>query len=62
MELKLRKELNIESDNELRAMIGREPYENGDIIYKPANLVPAGLDLFTGDNTPIAPTIIRDKD
>lgn len=41
-ELKLRKELAIETDNELRTMIGREPYEGGDDIYKPATMVPVG--------------------
>jgi len=45
-ELALRKSLQIESDNELRALIGRDPYPEGDVIYKPANLVPAGTDLF----------------
>jgi HK97 family phage portal protein len=56
-ELKLRKELAIESDNELRAMIGREDYEGGDLIYKPANLVPVGNDIFKDD-----PEILRDSD
>ena len=57
-ELKLRKELNIETDNELRAMIGREPYEGGDVVLKPANLIAAGTDLFTDD--PPAPTVPRE--
>lgn len=54
-ELKVRKDINIESDNELRAIIAREPYHGGDQILKPANLVPVGTDLIT-DN----PEIIRD--
>lgn len=45
-ELKLRKEINIESDNELRATIGRKPYQGGDVVLKPANLIPAGTDIF----------------
>lgn len=49
-ELLKRSKLNIESDNELRAFISREPYDGGDVILKPANLIPAGSDLFTLDN------------
>ena len=45
-ELKLRKEINIESDNELRASIGRKPYQGGDAVLKPANLIAAGTDIF----------------
>lgn len=56
-ELKLRKELAIESDNEMRAMIGREPYQGGDQIYKPANLIPVGQDTITNDN----PHVLRDS-
>ncbi len=51
-ELKLRKELGLETDNELRTMIGRESYEGGDVHYKPANMIPVGTDLFTDDNVP----------
>ena len=46
-ELQLRKSLNVESDNEIRELIGRESYEGGDIIYKPASSVPAGRDVLT---------------
>lgn len=60
-ELKLRKELNIESDNELRPLLGREPYEGGDAILKPANLIPAGVDLFTDDNDKGQMGLIRDR-
>lgn len=49
-EMLKRSKLNIESDNELRAFIGREPYDGGDVVLKPANLIPAGSDLFTLDN------------
>jgi len=58
-ELKLRKELNIESDNELRSLIGREPYQGGDQILKPANLIPVGVDLLSDDGTPNT-TLLRD--
>lgn len=57
-ELKLRKELNVESDNEIRTLIGREPYKGGDVIYKPANLVPVGNDVDTED---LQPVILRDQ-
>jgi len=51
-ELKLRREINIESTNELREMIGREPAQGGDQILAPANMVPIATDVFTNDNTP----------
>ncbi len=51
-ELLKRKQIGIETDNELRAQMGREPYDGGDVILKPANLIPAGSDLFTADNRP----------
>lgn len=51
-ELLKRRQIGIESDNELRALIGREGYEGGDAVLKPANLVPAGQDVFTDDNDP----------
>lgn len=54
-ELKTRKDIGIESDNELRGLIAREGYDGGDTIYKPANLVPVGSDKFV-DN----PTVFRD--
>lgn len=65
-ELKLRKEINIESDNELRASIGRKPYKGGDVVLKPANLIPAGTDIFAEpseelDEEPAA-TLIRDQE
>jgi len=60
-ELKLRKELGLENDNELRTLIGREPYEGGDIFYKPATLIPVGTDLLTTDNTPDN-SLARDTD
>ncbi len=48
-ELKVRSDLQIESDNELRELLGREPYEGGEVMRKPANLVPVGSDLFNDD-------------
>lgn len=49
-ELKLRKDLNLETHNELRSEIGRESIDNGDQVLVPANMVPLGTDLFTSDN------------
>jgi len=49
-ELKLRRDLNLESLNEQRVSIGREPVQGGDQILSPATLVPIGTDLFTDDN------------
>ncbi len=50
-ELKTRKELNLETTNELRdSLSGREPIEGGDVLYQNASLVPVGTDMFTDDN------------
>ena len=54
-EMVKRKQINVETANELRHMIGREPVEGGDILYQPAAFVPAGSDLFTADNDPANP-------
>jgi len=51
-ELLDRKAVGVESHNELRSLLGREPYEGGDVVLVPANMVPAGTDLFTRDNEP----------
>lgn len=58
-ELIKRKSIGVETDNEIRALMGREPYENGDVVLKPANLIPAGSDVFTADN---APEILEDPE
>jgi HK97 family phage portal protein len=50
-EIEKRKKNNLETTNELRALIGREEItEGGDIVYQPANLVPVGTDLLTEDD------------
>lgn len=51
-ELLKRKQIGIETPNELRALIGREQIEGGDQLYQPANLLPIGSDLFTEDERP----------
>jgi HK97 family phage portal protein len=59
-ELTLRKQLDVETDNEIRQLIGREPIDGGDVLLKPANLIPAGSDLFTAD-TDKKPHAARDE-
>lgn len=59
-EVKTRREINVESDNELRKFMDKEPYDGGDQILKPVNLVPVGTDLFTDDQI-IKPTLARDE-
>lgn len=51
-ELLKRSRLRVETDNEMRALLGREPYEGGDVIFKDASQIPAGSDVFTDDNDP----------
>lgn len=48
--LSIQNKLNILTDNEQRASIGKESIQGGDILYKPANMVPAGQDQFVNDN------------
>ncbi len=46
-----KKKLGALSINELRTEIGKEAIgTEGDIIYQPSNLIPAGTDQFTSDN------------
>ena len=59
-ELKLRKELNLESTNELRIQIGLDAVDGGDKIMVPGTLVPLGTDI--NDNNDVEPTLIRDDD
>lgn len=54
-QLKLRKDINIETDNELRATIGRAPYKGGDVVLKPANLIPAGTDILAEQGEDLGP-------
>jgi len=56
-ELVKRKSLNIETDNELRSMIGKEDYSGGDVKYQAANLVPLGTNTLSDD-----PEIIDDDE
>ncbi len=62
-ELKLRRELNLESLNELRAVIGRENVTGGDQILAPATMIPIGNDIFTQDNIQAEPEpgLLRDE-
>ena len=58
-ELLKRKQIGIETINELRAFVGREPVEGGDNVLVAANMVPVGTDIFTDDNQPdrLEPTL-----
>jgi len=58
-ELVLRKDLNVETTNELRQLIGRESFDGGDTHYVPANMLPVGQDAFTDEDEP---TVLRDED
>lgn len=49
-EVKMRKEIGIETDNELRGILGREPYAGGDVMYKPSSEIPIGTDVLTTDD------------
>ena len=50
-QLTKRKELGVETINEIReGLPNRESIQGGNVLYQPANLVPVGTDLFTGDN------------
>lgn len=50
-ELKARKDLGVETLNEIReGLPGREPIDGGDTLYQSATLTPIGVDVFTDDN------------
>jgi len=55
-ELKLRREINAETDNEIRAMMGREEVDGGDTIRDAAMNVPLGTDVTGADNE-----VLRDR-
>ena len=38
------------TDNEIRSITGFEAIDGGDIIYRPANLIESGRDIYTDDN------------
>jgi hypothetical protein len=45
-EIEQRVKMNIETKNELRALLpNRDDQKGGDILYQPANLVPLGTDI-----------------
>lgn len=60
-ELKLRRDLNLETTNEMRALLGREPVDGGDTVLAPATMIPIGTDLFTSDNEDGKSELARDK-
>lgn len=52
-ELKTRKEINIESTNELRTQIAIDPIQGGDSVLVPANLIPLGSELIDEEPDPV---------
>ena len=48
-ELKKRKDMNLETTDELRKDLARGPVEGGDVLYQPVNLRPLGEDLLEND-------------
>lgn len=49
-EIEQRRKINVESINELRALLpSRESVRGGNVIYQNASQVPVGEDVFTGD-------------
>lgn len=49
-ELKLRKDFGVETDNELREAIGKDPVDGGDVLYKPITMVPIGTSIMSDDD------------
>ncbi len=57
-EIKTRKDINIQSVNELREIIGEQHVTSGDDILVPANMIPLGTEAIPEDN----PTLAREGD
>jgi phage portal protein BeeE len=49
-EIKLRKEINIESRNELRSILGRDESVGGDTLYVQSTMIPDGNDVAIEDD------------
>lgn len=56
-QLKMRRDVGIETINELRSLIpNRDDLDGGDILYQPANLIPVGEDVEdSGEDIPRGP-------
>lgn len=52
--VKIRKDIGVNSDNELRRELGDQPIEGGDVIYKANNLVPVGYDGSDPSDNPLS--------
>jgi len=62
-QLQKQRTLNLETINELRSGMGREPIsEGGDKLYQPANLIEVGSDLFSDDNVIVPDSKVVDDD
>lgn len=42
--------IGVNTDNEIRTLMGEEEIEGGNTVWKPANLIPVGEDIYTEDN------------
>jgi len=59
-QLKTRKDINIETVNELRIeFLAKDDIDGGDVVYQPASMIPLGTDPF--DDDPTEPVLARDK-
>lgn len=47
--IKLRKEIGVNTLNELRKFLGDEQLEGGDVLLRPSNEIPVAMDLYTDD-------------
>lgn len=52
-QVQARSKIGVESDNEIRNMLGRESYDGGDTVYKASNLIPVGTDFVTDSSMEI---------
>lgn len=47
--IKLRKDIGVNTINELRKFLGDEELEGGDVLYGPSNELPIAMDIYTDD-------------
>jgi len=59
--LKLRRDLNLESTDELREVIGKGKVDGGSAIMVPSNLIPLGTNLFE-EGAEVASGLARDEE
>lgn len=54
-QLKIKKELDVLTDNEIREELGVDEINGGDVLYKPANLIPVTSSIETNDTNTESP-------